>query len=197
MGFACQGLWVMGYCGLMGYGLQIPTHQLGGTKWAWYFRGYGLLGAWVKRVSTVSLKIHQQHQKRSLFTTPAMLQKNSSCWSIIAWISKSKNILMPQLDSEQLEQNGRGCYTIFKRTLLVQLEFPSFSEHSWVHQSEIEMSDGADSCSPHEQPMRVKLICILTAFESMQPQIHHLSNTIELSCEMFYNTVHNEWLISM
>ena len=53
MGFARQGLWVMGYCRLMGYGLQIPAHQLGGTKWVWDFRGYGLSGAWVKRVSTV------------------------------------------------------------------------------------------------------------------------------------------------
>ena len=38
----------------MGYGLQIPAHQLDGTKGVWDFRGYGLLGAWVKRVSTVS-----------------------------------------------------------------------------------------------------------------------------------------------
>ena len=53
MGFVCQGLWVMGYCGLMGYGLQIPAHQLGGLKWVWDFRGYGLSGAWVKRVLTV------------------------------------------------------------------------------------------------------------------------------------------------
>ena len=53
MGFACQGLWVTGYCGLMGYGLQIPAHQLGGPKMAWDFRGYGLSEAWVKRVSTV------------------------------------------------------------------------------------------------------------------------------------------------
>ena len=53
MGFARQGLWVMGYCRLMGYGLQIPAHQLGGPKMAWDFRGYGLSEAWVKRVSTV------------------------------------------------------------------------------------------------------------------------------------------------
>ena len=46
----------MGYCGLMGYGLQIPAHQLGGPKWVWDFRGYGLSGAWVKRVSTVMSK---------------------------------------------------------------------------------------------------------------------------------------------
>ena len=55
MGFACQGLWVTGYCGLMGYGLQIPAHQLGGPKMAWDFRGYGLSEAWVRRVSTVYL----------------------------------------------------------------------------------------------------------------------------------------------
>ena len=55
MGFARQGLWVTGYCGLMGYGLQIPAHQLGGPKMAWDFRGYGLSEAWVTRVSTVLL----------------------------------------------------------------------------------------------------------------------------------------------
>ena len=37
----------------MGYGLQIPAHQLGGPKMAWDFRGYELSEAWVKRVSTV------------------------------------------------------------------------------------------------------------------------------------------------
>ena len=53
MGFAHQGVWVMGYHGLMGYGVQIPAHQLGGPKNLWDFRGYGLSGAWVTRVSTV------------------------------------------------------------------------------------------------------------------------------------------------
>ena len=53
MGFAHQGVWVMGYHGLMGYGVQIPAHQLGGPKMLWDFRGYGLSGAWVMRVSTV------------------------------------------------------------------------------------------------------------------------------------------------
>ena len=53
MGFARQGVWVMGYHGLMGYGVQIPAHQLGGPKKLWDFRGYGLSGAWVTRVSTV------------------------------------------------------------------------------------------------------------------------------------------------
>ena len=53
MGFAHQGLWVTGYRGLMGYGMKIPAHQLGGPKMAWDFRGYGLSEAWVKGVSTV------------------------------------------------------------------------------------------------------------------------------------------------
>ncbi|KIK05649.1 hypothetical protein K443DRAFT_37170, partial [Laccaria amethystina LaAM-08-1] len=53
MGFACQGLWLIGYCRIMGYGLQIPAHQLGGPKRVWDFRGYGLSNAWVMRVSTV------------------------------------------------------------------------------------------------------------------------------------------------
>ncbi|KIJ91689.1 hypothetical protein K443DRAFT_61317, partial [Laccaria amethystina LaAM-08-1] len=54
MGFAPQGLWVTGYRGLMGYGVQIPAHQLGGPKKAWDFRGYGLSEAWVMGVSTVT-----------------------------------------------------------------------------------------------------------------------------------------------
>jgi hypothetical protein len=56
MGFAPQGLWVTGYRGLMGYGVQIPAHQLGGPKKAWDFRGYGLSEAWVMGVSTVYLR---------------------------------------------------------------------------------------------------------------------------------------------
>jgi hypothetical protein len=39
----------------MGYGLQIPAHQLGGPKRVlWDFWGYGLSNAWVMRVSTVN-----------------------------------------------------------------------------------------------------------------------------------------------
>ncbi|KIJ98984.1 hypothetical protein K443DRAFT_102980 [Laccaria amethystina LaAM-08-1] len=37
----------------MGYGVQIPAHQLGGPKKTWDFRGYGLSEAWVTGVSTV------------------------------------------------------------------------------------------------------------------------------------------------
>ena len=53
MGFSFQGVWVMGYCGLMGYGLQIPANQPGGPNFLWVIRGYGFSQAWVMRVSTV------------------------------------------------------------------------------------------------------------------------------------------------
>ncbi len=53
MGFAFGGLWGMGYCGLMGYGIEIPAHRVGGFKILWDIRGYGLSGLWVKRSSTV------------------------------------------------------------------------------------------------------------------------------------------------
>src|SRR6266702_3793357 len=53
MGFAGEGLWGMGYDGLMGYGMQIPAYQLGGLTSLWGIRGYGLSMLWVKRGSTV------------------------------------------------------------------------------------------------------------------------------------------------
>ncbi|KJA26851.1 hypothetical protein HYPSUDRAFT_132193, partial [Hypholoma sublateritium FD-334 SS-4] len=53
MGFSFRGVWGMGYCGLMGYGLQIPAHRLGGSIFLWVMRGYGLSEVWVMRVSTV------------------------------------------------------------------------------------------------------------------------------------------------
>ena len=53
MGFCPGGVWVMGYCGLMGHGLQFPAHRGGGPKNVWDFGGYGLWQAWVMRVPTV------------------------------------------------------------------------------------------------------------------------------------------------
>ena len=35
MGFASIGVWVMGYCGCMGYGAFFPANQLGGLKNLW------------------------------------------------------------------------------------------------------------------------------------------------------------------
>ncbi|KAF8953544.1 hypothetical protein BDZ97DRAFT_1712975 [Flammula alnicola] len=62
MGFGRGGVWIMGYRGLMGYGLKIPAHRLGGPKNLWDIRGYGLSQAWVMRGSTVILSTHQNHQ---------------------------------------------------------------------------------------------------------------------------------------
>ncbi|KAF8971861.1 hypothetical protein BDZ97DRAFT_1150156 [Flammula alnicola] len=57
MGFGRGGVWIMGYRGLMGYGLKIPAHRLGGPKNLWDIRGYGLSKAWVMRGSTVMILI--------------------------------------------------------------------------------------------------------------------------------------------
>jgi hypothetical protein len=53
MGFPPKKVWVMGYCGLMGYGVKFSAHQLGGLKKVWDMRVYGLSQAWVMRGSTV------------------------------------------------------------------------------------------------------------------------------------------------
>jgi len=42
----------MGYQRVMGYGPNFPVNQLGGSKFLWVFIEYGLLGIWVRRVST-------------------------------------------------------------------------------------------------------------------------------------------------
>ena len=55
MGFAHEGVWVMGYCGPMGYGMHFPAHQVGGRPGLWVKRGYGLPEVWVKRGSTVDV----------------------------------------------------------------------------------------------------------------------------------------------
>jgi len=43
----------MCYCGPMGYGTQIPAHQIGGQIGLWGIRGYGLSDVCDKRGSTV------------------------------------------------------------------------------------------------------------------------------------------------
>ena len=42
MGFALEGVWIMGYCGCMGYGIDFPANQLGGSKNVWGIGEYGL-----------------------------------------------------------------------------------------------------------------------------------------------------------
>ncbi|KAF8810660.1 hypothetical protein BYT27DRAFT_7091404, partial [Phlegmacium glaucopus] len=41
MGFAHRRVWVMGYCGPMGYGMHFPANQVGGQLELWDIRGYG------------------------------------------------------------------------------------------------------------------------------------------------------------
>ena len=57
MGFAREGVWVMGYCRLMGYGMHFPAHQVGGQAELWDIRGYGLSEVWVMTGSTVSSSV--------------------------------------------------------------------------------------------------------------------------------------------
>ena len=53
MGFAPKGVWVMGYCGCMDYGMHFSANRLGGPKNLWGIREYGLSELWVMRESTV------------------------------------------------------------------------------------------------------------------------------------------------
>ena len=53
MGYVCHRVWVMGYCGPMGYGVEFPANGLGGWKKLWGKRGYGLREVWVRRGLTV------------------------------------------------------------------------------------------------------------------------------------------------
>ena len=45
----------MGFQGVMGYGVEFPAYQIGGSKMLWDKRGYGLSEVWVMRESTVHL----------------------------------------------------------------------------------------------------------------------------------------------
>jgi hypothetical protein len=51
MGFGYGGVWGMGYCGPIGYGMQFPANQVGRRLELWviriYIRGYGLSEVWV------------------------------------------------------------------------------------------------------------------------------------------------------
>ena len=54
MGFLPKGVWIMDYCGFMGYGIHFSANQHGGPKKVWSIREYGLLELWVKRELTVT-----------------------------------------------------------------------------------------------------------------------------------------------
>ena len=49
--FRQEGVWVMGFQGVMG--VQFPAYQIGGSKMLWDKKGYGLSEVWVMRESTV------------------------------------------------------------------------------------------------------------------------------------------------
>ena len=53
MGFLPKGVWIMDYCGFMGYDIHFSANQLGGPKKVWGIREYGLLELWVKKELTV------------------------------------------------------------------------------------------------------------------------------------------------
>ena len=59
-GFASRGVWVMGYCGCMGYEVFFPANQLGGLKNLWDLREYGVCEPWVMRKSTVVIVFCQR-----------------------------------------------------------------------------------------------------------------------------------------
>ena len=52
--FGLKRVWVMGYQGIMGYGVDFPLSLLGKAIILSVIRVYGLPEVWVKRVSTVS-----------------------------------------------------------------------------------------------------------------------------------------------
>ena len=96
MGFCPGGVWVMGYCGLMGYGVQFPAHWGSRPKNVWDFRGYGLWQAWIMRVLTVTSNVSKE---------PAQLTAMS--WEDVQWI-----IVLPNWEQDgtkaQLESGVRA-----------------------------------------------------------------------------------------
>jgi hypothetical protein len=79
MGFAHKGVWVMGYCGPMGYGMHFPTHQVGGQLRLWDKRGYGSPGVWVKRGSTVVSRTESSHFRNNSITNVTKVVLPLSC----------------------------------------------------------------------------------------------------------------------
>ena len=94
MGFSPEGLWVMGYWGIMGYGLHFPANQLGGLKKVWVIWGYGLWGLWPKRESTVletcSMRdINRFWMRNEIFRLPILQSTwtNQSSAAVYLWNS--------------------------------------------------------------------------------------------------------------
>ena len=59
--FSGEGVWGMGYHGIMGYGAQIPAYRYRRIALLWGIRGYGLFTLWVKRgLSVLQVTIRGQ-----------------------------------------------------------------------------------------------------------------------------------------
>ena len=63
MGFPLEEVWVMCYCGCMGYGVHFPANQFGGPEKVCVIREYGLSELCVMRESTV-ITIHAPSEQK-------------------------------------------------------------------------------------------------------------------------------------
>jgi hypothetical protein len=73
----------MWYCGLMGFGAQIPVHRVGGMEMLWHLRGYGLSEVWFTRGSTVTtLHIGHSHLVILLIAAHPRTQVSSNVPSV-------------------------------------------------------------------------------------------------------------------
>ncbi|KAJ4467287.1 hypothetical protein C8R41DRAFT_871448 [Lentinula lateritia] len=50
-------VWIMGYGRVMGYAWHFPANEVSNPENVWSIREYGFIGVWVKRESTVSMKL--------------------------------------------------------------------------------------------------------------------------------------------
>lgn len=54
MGYGSRKIvWVMGFCRVMGYAIDFPAYQLGGSEKVWVPTEYGFIQIWVISESTV------------------------------------------------------------------------------------------------------------------------------------------------
>ena len=109
MSFACEGVWDMGYCRPMGYGVHFPTHKVGGRLRLWVKRGYGLPEVWVKRGSTVptwssSLSHHY------LMTSKLGQPKNSDFLFFLSinLVSQGKGFVRGNFHTFKAEHNSKS-----------------------------------------------------------------------------------------
>jgi hypothetical protein len=82
MGFAYGGVWVMGYCGPMGYGMQIPANRVGGQLNLWTVIQYdcrrsfcsAFTGSAVDHVSGLSRGVRTQSIRQPVIMWSSVVQ---------------------------------------------------------------------------------------------------------------------------